>query len=319
MRSIGKLIILAAALSTGSVSARTFSWQPNVSVAFDAGSTGIGFQLESDVNDMLRLRTGFDWVPHFEYPMHFSIQVGEDGDPGYDDEGNSRFDRMAGYLEDMTGFQIDQQVDMTGVPHFHNFKLLIDVAPFRNRNWYFTAGFYAGPSVIGRAYNTTEDMTTLMCVSMYNSIYDKVYDIEYNEDSQLDGVFLGLELPPAINARILDAGRMGMHVGDFKDGTPYMMEPDADNMVKADMKVNSFKPYLGAGYSRQPSKGHVGFACDAGILFWGGTPEVTTHDGTDLIEDLDNVIGQVERYTKLVRPMKVYPVLNLSVIYRFNL
>lgn len=313
MRSIGKLIILAAALSTGSVSARTFSWQPNVSVAFDAGSTGIGFQLESDVNDMLRLRTGFDWVPHFEYPMHFSIQVGEDGDPGYDDEGNSRFDRMAGYLEDMTGFQIDQQVDMTGVPHFHNFKLLIDVAPFRNRNWYFTAGFYIGPSVIGRAYNTTEDMTTLISVSMYNDIWYKEDQIWNHDNTEIEMLY---ELPYDIAMRIIDAGRMGMHVGDHKDGTPYIMEPDKDNMVKAEMKTNSFKPYLGAGYNSQPSKEKFGFAIDAGILFWGGTPKVYTHEGIEIVNGLDNVIGQVKKYTKVVKPLKVFPVLNLSLIYR---
>lgn len=310
-------LVLAAALSAGSAVAGTFDFNPDFSVAVDAGSTGIGFEFESRLNELLQVRAGFDWMPHFEFPMHFSIEMGNDGDPGYDSEGHSRFDRMAGYLEDMTGFKIDQQVDMIGVPHFHNIKLLVDVFPFQNKHWYFTAGFYAGPSVIGRAYNRTEDMTTLMSVSMYNNIYDKVYDIEYNDESELDGVFLGLELPPVINEKILSAGRMGMHVGDFKDGSRYMMEPDENNMVKAEMKVNAFKPYLGAGFSGLIDKKYdrLNFAADCGIMFWGGSPRVYTHDGTE-ITSLNNLNGQVGRYVNISNKFKVFPVLNLSVSYR---
>ena len=310
-------LVLAAALSAGSAVAGTFDFNPDLSVAVDAGSTGIGFEIESRLNELLQVRAGFDWMPHFEFPMHFSIEMGNDGDPGYDSEGRSRFDRMAGYLEDMTGFKIDQQVDMIGVPHFHNIKLLVDVFPFQNKHWYFTAGFYAGPSVIGRAYNRTEDMTTLMSVAMYNNIYDKVYDIEYNDESELDGVFLGLELPPVINEKILSAGRMGMHVGDYKDGSRYMMEPDENNMVKAEMKVNAFKPYLGAGFSGLIDKKNdrLNFAADCGIMFWGGSPRVYTHDGTE-ITSLNNLNGQVGRYVNISNKFKVFPVLNLSVSYR---
>lgn len=316
MRAKGIYTILAVALSLGNAAAKNF--EPDLNFAVDMGSTGIGFELESNLNDLIQIRAGFDWIPHFEYPMHFSIQVGDDNDPGYDEQGRSRFDRMAGYLQDMTGFEIDQQVDMIGEPNFHNFKLLVDVFPFKNRHWYFTGGFYAGPSTIGRARNTTEDMTTLLSVAMYNNMYDKIYDIENNPDSELDGVFLGMELPPMINDKILNAGRMGMHVGDFPDGTPYMMEPDENNMVKADMKVNAFKPYLGAGYEGPIDKmnDRLNFAVDAGVLFWGGTPKVITHEGVEIVNGLDNVIGQVGRYTKLVKPLKVFPVLNLSVSYR---
>lgn len=301
-----------------------FSFNPDINVTVESGTTGIGFGLESRLNPLVGVRTGFNWMPHFEIPMNFSIQVG-DGDTGYDAQGRSRFDRMADYLEEMTGFKIDQQIEMIGEPHFYNFKLLLDVFPFSNKHWSFTAGFYAGPSAIGRAYNRTEDMTTLMSVAMYNNIYDKVYDIEYNEESQLDGVFLGLELPPAVNNRILESGRMGMRVGDYKDRTDengkpisYMMEPDQDNMIKAEMKVNSFKPYLGASYSGAIDKRNdrLRLSVDCGLLFWGGTPKVYTHDGTEIVNGLDNVIGQVGKYVDIIKPLKVYPILNLNISYR---
>ena len=301
-----------------------FELDPDLNISINTGTTGLGFSLDSRLNDNARVRTGFDWIPRFEYPMTFHIQVGDDN-PDYDNQGRSRFDRMAGYLEEMTGFKIDQNVDMIGVPSFNNFKLLFDIYPFKNKNWYFTAGFYAGSSVIARAYNRTEDMTTLMSVAMYNNIYDKVYDIEYNEESELDGVFLGLELPPSVNNKILSSGRMGMHVGDFKNQTDengkpvaYMMEPDADNMVKARMVVNAFRPYLGAGYNVIIDKRNdrITFSADCGIMFWGGTPKVYTHDGTEIASGLDNIIGQVGRYVDKVKPFKVYPILNVSVSYR---
>ena len=320
MKHLGITTILAAALSLGSATAKTFDFNPDLRLGIDAGTTGTGIVLESRINGTFGVRAGFDWMPHFEFPMHFSIQVGEDGDPGYDEQGRSRFDRMAGYLEEMTGFRIDQQVDMIGEPHFHNFKLLLDVYPFRNKHWSFTAGFYAGPSVIGRAYNRTEDMTTLISVAMYNNIYYKVYDIEYNDETELNGVFMGLELPPAVNEKILASGRMGMHVGDYPDGTPYMMEPDKDNMVKAEMKVNSFKPYLGAGFNGliDRKNDRLKFAADCGIMFWGGAPKVYKSDPEDHTEitSLINLNGQVGKYINISNKFKVFPLLNLSISYR---
>ena len=327
-------VVLAAVLASGSTAAGPFDFfknrdfknfiqdinpnlNPGLDLSFETGTTGLGFGVESRLNHQFRVRTGFDWMPRFQKTLHFSIQVGEDGDPGYDSKNKSRFDRMAAYLQEMTGFEIDQNVDMIAEPRFHNFKLLVDVFPFRDDRWYLTAGFYTGPSTIGIAYNKAEEMTTLLSVSMYNNIYEKVYDIEYNEESELDGVFMGLEFPPLVNDKILDAGRMGMHIGDFKDGTPYMMEPDADNMVKARMKVNAFRPCLGAGFEGliDPRTDRLHFNASCGIMFWGGTPRIYTHDGTEIVRGLDNVMGQVGYYVDLVRPFKVFPVVNISISY----
>ena len=303
-----------------SINPELYAFKPDLSVSFETGTTGIGFGLESRLNQYFGVRTSFTWMPHFEVPLHFRIQVGDDDNPDYDSQGRSRFERMASELEEITGFKISQQVEMIGEPNMYNFKLLIDVHPFKDKRWYITTGFYAGSSVIGRAQNRPEDMTTLIAAAMYNNIYDKVYEIENNDECELNGVFMGLELPPAVNEKILNSGRMGMHVGDFPDGTPYMMEPDQDNMVKAEMKVNSFKPYLGAGYNGLIDKNNdrLKFTADCGILFWGGSPKVYTHDGTEIMDGLQNVIGQVGKYTDIARKFKVFPVLNLSVSYRLS-
>ena len=50
-------------------------------------------------------------------------------------------------------------------------NLLVDVFPFKNnKHWHFTAGFYWGNSTIGKAYNTTEDMPSLVAVGIYNNM-----------------------------------------------------------------------------------------------------------------------------------------------------
>ena len=51
-------------------------------------------------------------------------------------------------------------------------------------------------------------------------------------------------------------------------------------------------------------------------MFWGGTPKVVTHDGTDLVNDVDNVRGKVGDYVEIIKKFKVFPVLNLRITRR---
>lgn len=285
----------------------------HLDLAVNVGTTGIGFEASTPIGDYLKLRAGFDFMPRFTYDMQFTVQVGDSLESKYDKNGNrveTKFDRMSGYLEELTGTKVDDTVDMVGEPRFNNFKLIFDVFPFKDKRWYFSAGFYWGRSQIGYAYNKTEDMSTLMAVSIYNNIYRKVVDG--------DAIFMDFELPPDVNKKIKKYGEMGMHVGNHvEDGTPYIMKPDENNMVKAYMYVNAFKPYLGAGYSGRISKdGRLMFSANLGVLFWGGSPEVYTHDGTEIVNGLTDVKGQVGRYTDLIRGLKVFPVLNASISYR---
>ena len=313
-------------LSQLSINPDLYAFNPDLSVSFETGTTGIGFGLESRLNQFFGVRTSFTWVPHFEVPLHFRLQVGDDDKPGYDSEGRSRFDRMADYLEEATSLKIDQQVDMTGTPNMYNFKLLIDVYPLNDKRWYFTTGFYAGPSVIGRAQNCAEDMPTLIAAAIYNNIYDNVYDSQHNNDCESHGAFMGLDLTQDITDKIFENGRMGMHVGDYKNRTDskgkpvrYMMEPGQDNMVRAEMRVNSFKPYLGVGFNGgviDRKNDRLNLTIDCGVLFWGGHPKVYTHDGTEIVDGLTNINGQVGHYVDMVRPFEVFPVLNLTLAYR---
>lgn len=285
----------------------------NLDLSVTAGSTGIGIDIASPINKNLQLRGGFSFMPHFNQTMHFGIQVGDKKENKYNEKGErieTKFDRLANYLEQFTGYKVDDQVDMIGEPTYYNFNLLVDWFPFHNKKWHFTAGAYIGNSRIAKAYNATEDMPSLVAVGIYNNMYEKVL----NEEP----IFNGLELPPDICDKILSYGRMGIHVGDhISDGTPYMMEPNNESMVKASVKVNSFKPYIGFGYGSAISKDkriHASFDC--GTLFWGGTPKITTHDGTDLANDVQNIDGKVGDYVGIIKSFKVFPIINLRLTYR---
>lgn len=290
----------------------------HLDLSVSLGSTGIGFDVATPVGDYVQLRTGFSYMPKFHHNMSFEVQV---GDPNEQDASQSKakFDRLANMLEGFTGYRVDNSIDMIGEPTFYNFNLLADIFPFKNKKqWHFTAGFYLGPSKIAKACNTTEDMPSLMAVAIYNNLYDKI--------SSGEGIIFNIgdyNIPifndPELEDRILNYGRMGIHVGDMRaDQTPYMMEPDGNNMVRTTIKVNSFKPYLGFGYSGRLLKDNDNYniSVDCGVMMWGGTPQILTHDGTDLAKDVENIRGKVGDYVDLIKVFKVYPVLQLKVTRR---
>lgn len=282
------------------------------------GTTGIGIDASMPVHDIVKLRAGFEVMPRFNYDMHFDVE-------SFDDKGMptaSTLDRMSEVLYGMTGFKVDQNITMKGKPTMWNFKFLVDVYPFKNKHWHVTAGFHWGPSKIAEAVNAIEDSPSLFAVGMYNHLYDVSYqDWELDIYTPLitietaDGPF-DLMIPYKIEQQILAMGRMGIPVGKYvgTDKT-YYMEPNENSMVYANAYVNSFKPYLGFGYEgrliKNNDKYKIGF--DAGLMFWGGTPSIITHDGTNLSKDVKDINGKVGTYVDLVKGVKAFPVLNLRI------
>lgn len=297
----------------------------HLDIAATVGSTGIGIDLASPIGEYVQLRAGFSIMPRFEMTSGFRVQVGDSLDKKWDEHGNrlqTKFDKLSGYLKSFVGYDVDDEVEMLCKPTYYNFKVLVDVFPFPDKRWHVTAGFYAGPSEIVRAYNKTEEMPTLLSVTMWNTMYEKAYNLEPIYDSYY--------MPVALENKLLSYGRMGFHAGDFvhdakdvngkeyKAGDPYMMEPDAKNgMVKAFIKVNRFKPYLGFGFGGAVSKDQkTMLSFDAGAMFWGGTPAMVTHEGINLTKDVENVSGKLGRYVDAAKVFKVFPVLEFRISRR---
>ena len=120
-------------------------------------------------------------------------------------------------------------------------------------------------------------------------------------------------------------GKAGINLGD--ENFTYSLYPENDGNVKAELKVNSFKPYLGVGFGRAVPKGRIGVQFDLGVQFW-GAPEVwgnmhyQTSEGTvTRYEKIHQnwILNQKKDYQdlkdaiKTIEKIRVYPVLNIRV------
>lgn len=148
---------------------RGFQMFNHLDLSVTGGTTGIGFDLASPIGNSVQLRAGFAAMPRWEYDMHFHVQVGDDAATSA-----SKFQRLSGLLEEFTGYKVDDDVRMIGKPSYHQLKLMFDVMPFQNKNWHVSAGFFLGPKKFAEAFNSTEDMPSLVAVGIYNKLYDKV-------------------------------------------------------------------------------------------------------------------------------------------------
>jgi hypothetical protein len=240
-------------------------------------------------------------------------------------------------LNEVTGYQIEDKVEMLGKPTLNNFKFLVDVFPFKNKHWHVTAGFYWGNSQFAYAENSTRAMVSLLAVGMYNTIYEKA--------EKREPIWNNTALDEGRRATLMEYGRMGFKVGEYKEdvygvyaedvtqfgkvihkagepcllhakGDYYLLEPDTDGMVKVYAKSNPFKPYIGFGYGGRLMKNRDDWqvSFDAGAMFWGGTPDLYTHDGTNLTKDVEGITGKVGDYVDFIKGLVVYP----SISVRFT-
>jgi len=326
-----KKILFSFALAVVTLTSQAQNMFNHLDLGVTLGTTGIGLDAAMPVGDYVKLRTGFEVMPRFNYDMNFGVESFDGTGTSID---QSTFNRMAEVLYGLTGFKVDQNVTMKGKPTMWNFKFMVDVYPFKNnKHWHFTAGFHWGPSKIAEAVNAQEDSPSLFAVGMYNHIYDVAYadwvlDIPTPliETETTGAVYMD----PSMEKTILSMGRMGIPIGKYshdmtdaqgnvhKQGETYYMQPNENSMVTVEARTNSFKPYLGVGYEGRLIKGNdnykIGF--DAGLMFWGGTPSIITHDGMDLANDVEDINGKVGDYVKLIKGVKAFPVLNLRITRR---
>lgn len=289
----------------------------HLDVGVSLGTTGIGIDLSTHITDHFRVRAGVDYMPRFAVPMSFSLQSYSDG---VVHSGN--FDKMREYMYRITRIDVDDKIEMDGKPSMTNFKMLFDVYPWASKGWRFTAGFYVGSRKIAKAANTMGEMPSLLAVNIYNNFFDFIMSDEAIDEpiyKYTDGeeFYLDPYLVEDLRTRLGKEGYMGIHVGDFKDGKPYMMQPDTDGMVKVAAFVNAFKPYVGLGYSGDIGKTkRLKLDVDCGMMIWGGAPSLIAHDGVDLTTEMKSIKGKPGDYVDFMTAFKVYPVVTVRVAYR---
>ncbi len=353
-----KYILIPLMSAMGAVGGQAQIQLNRVDLSASVGTDGIGFDIGMPVNDYVQVRAGASFMPHIKRSINFETVIGET-DPSLTAEENrarmtERFDALTDMMGSFTTSSIGQGVNAYSEPTFNNFKLLVDIFPFKdNRHWHITAGFYLGNSRVSKVYNKAADMTTLLGITVYNRMYRDAL----SEEPLLDYNGNYIYLPGSFTDRIIEYGEMGILVGEYshdiyadedilwdytaydpitgdilheegevryakgdlihRKGDEYRITPDGDNMLKATAKTNSFRPYLGVGYSTSITKDNrTAIAVDAGMLLWGGAPEITMHDGTNVLKDLQNLRGKFADYADRMSRLKVYPVISLRITRR---
>lgn len=289
----------------------------HVEVAALAGTAGVGFDVALSVNEQVKVRAGFSYLPNFKLPLDMKVTL-EDGyeDVSYEDMGDQyrKLFQMLSMLTDLTGVEADDVVKLHIVPTIYNGKILVDWFPFQDKSWHFTAGIYVGPSRIGKAYSLESETAFLLALNGYNHIYENVR----NEEDIIHVGDAGFEFTPNTNQKILDYGRATFYIGPKKDGSHYHTVPANDGRVYANSYTNPIRPYLGFGYGKPIGQsGRCTLSFEGGFLMWGGTPTIITHDGVDLAHEMTYIKkNQLRHLVDWVSAMKVYPVLEARLAWR---
>ena len=304
----------------------------HLDLSVSAGVLGIGVEASAPLNSFLNLRAGMHYMPKFNPKMSFGVGL-EDGAAG--PVSKDKFDEITSIFTGFTGCEVDDAIDMIGEPTMFNASLLLDIAPFKDKRWHLTMGVFAGPSRIAKAYNTTEDMPSLFSVLVYN----KMYESAYNDEPMFVYGDKSVYLDPEIANKLIDYGRMTINIGDMADGSgSCRLMPNSESMMKVSMKVSPVRPYLGFGFGdtfkkKDQTDSRYSFAFDAGVMFWGGTPQIITQryvehkdeesmtvrgtmEHVDLAKDVVNIKGKAGDYVRFMKSMKVCPVLSIKFTRR---
>lgn len=353
----------------------------HMDVGVNVGTMGIGVDVAVPVGNYVRVRAGYHYMPRFTINSDFPVEtrsgngsvtdfVGEETNVS-DLQGRismieRRLDNMGVDLntpeysktkalldyynamspEERKNTVVSDKVAMGLRPSMHQFKLLVDVMPFRNnKHWSFTTGIFVGPSVVGDACNMDKETLALMTISAYNELY--VLSCQWN-------------LPNGNHISSLEErGVAGFNLGRFKDGNLAIMVPDKDNKARAEMEVSKVRPYIGFGYNTHLSRNkRWQLNVDAGVMFLCGAPKVyvdnvysinednidfdkygdidlcenfdiihPNESGTDyivdtplshidLIRDVKGIPGKVGDLVDVVSKFKVYPNATVTFSYR---
>ena len=259
----------------------------HLDVGVGVGTLGIGIDVAAPIGDYVRVRAGYNYMPSFNFHSSFTIETSKGSisnlleKVGKIDEKLAEHNRdindeaFADYKEMFDKFkniEVKDYVTMGLKPNLHQFKFLVDVMPFKNnKHWSFTTGFFVGPPDVGDACNLKKETLILEAINQYNSIYANY------PDKGINGIHLSNSGDPnsVKEDPFYKYGLAGFNLGTFADGDKAMMIPGKDNTVRAEMKVNKFRPYLGFGYNTHLSKDKKwNLNVDAGILILCGKPKV---------------------------------------------
>jgi len=339
----------------------------HLDAAFTIGTTGFGFDVATPVTDWVRLRAGGTFRLSKRYSAVLDTEIASNIS---EEEQNRRFEKLSSMMASFMGTAPTREVELEGNERMNNFKFLVDIFPFKNnRHWRVTAGFFYGNGSIVSGHNTSVSVNTLAAVSSYNRMYAEARGGEFMDMSSL-GIVIDDDMKQEIVNKICSWGQttdangnpvyaeygISMPIGTYahdivaqqdiydskgnllhrkgevmrKTDETVRLVPDEDDMIRAEVHVNKFKPYLGLGYEFFASKDkRSSIGIDAGVLFWGGSPTVdllmpvgNDADGNvitqniDLVRDVNNIPGALGDHVKTAKNYTVFPEISVRFARR---
>ena len=278
----------------------------HMDVGVNVGTVGIGIDVAMPVGYYVRIRTGYNWIPSFNFKSDFPIDTRGgtmskfvdkmktiDVDKKMEEVGvdlnDPKFRKYKDLFDKFHDVEMREYVTMGMKPNVHQFKFLVDVLPFKtNKHWSFTAGFFVGPDNVANAHNLDSETLLLEGVNAYNELYIMYCQggIEGNYHEKLDELFY-------------ENGVAGIPLGYFSDGDKAIMVPAKGGVAKAEMKTGKFRPYLGFGYNTHLSKDkRWNLNVDAGVLFLCGKSSVYVDNVYKINEskiDVENYVFDIIR------------------------
>lgn len=106
-----------------------------------------------------------------------------------------------------------------------------------------------------------------------------------------------------------DWGNVGIDLGE------YNIPSDVNGNIRADLKVNSFKPYVGIGYGRAIPKKRLAMSLDMGVQLW-GAPGVYTNAGKLTKDDFGGDDDDSGDFFDILEKISIYPVIKFRICGR---
>ena len=291
MKKLGILVLLlsaaAAMQAQDKKSLFTSMAQKNIlshlDIGVNVGTVGVGINVAVPVTDYVRIRAGYNYMPRFTFHSDFPIETRQGSISsaiqklkGIDvkqmlsnlvDIEQPKFKEIREDFDKFGNITPKDYVTMNLKPYLSQFNFLVDIMPFKNKHWSFTAGFFYGSERLGEALNQSQETPLLEAVTTYNKYYVRV--------CSQDGILNDRQKFPTIDKGFTDRGVAGFKLGKFKDGDLAIMIPSEDGMVQAEMKVNKMRPYVGLGYNTNLSRNkRWKLNVDAGVLIRCGKPSI---------------------------------------------
>ncbi len=279
--------------------------------AFTAGTTGLGFDLAFPLKDWGRLRIGGVWKPRGHYSDTYVVHM---------DNPEAYWGQFSALVSTFVGVKPEKYIEMEGKSSMNHFKMLVDLFPIKNhRNFHVTIGFFWGTSNYVTATSTPISGNTIAAIKTFNTLRQKAIN---NEDIDLS--FIGIntksenlqEIREKLYRKIIEIGEVGIPLGERTDenGETHVVNATINDkdVIEVKAEVNSFKPYIGAGYEIPITKDkRTMIGIDAGILIWGGKPKVKAFEG------LSNVAGNnTAGYLRSADKYPVYPEASIRISQR---